>query len=138
MTSPVPAFAPSRDRFAKDVAISRASLAEGTPEKYPGAKAVVLILDAEAVLDENERLREALRQYDTALAVLDASAKRITDDSPDEWIIEYRWSCGPFHKLLGLRSHIPALAAEYERAMRAVEAETAEIDALTAREGGNG
>ena len=50
-------------------------------------------------------------RYDTALAVLDASTEKIGGD----FIEEYRWKTGAYHKILGFRPKIMALAGEFRK-----------------------
>ncbi len=46
--------------FERDVAQGRYAYVPGTPEKYPGTKCVVRVLDAEAVLRRLAELEQAL------------------------------------------------------------------------------
>ncbi len=65
------------DTIRDDVRLARLRLAEGTVERYPNAQVSVRILDAEALLAENQRLRDALEQiasYRSLTRSLDAKA----------------------------------------------------------------
>lgn len=69
---------------------------------------------ADALAEQVRRSDEVAR----ALAVLDAKSER--EEDRDGWIVAYRWPCGPFHRLLGLQTHISALAATHMRAESAL------------------
>jgi hypothetical protein len=71
----------------------------------------------EAARQETATANEEARQYDTALAVLEASARKMGD----EWVEEYRWKTGAYHRILGFRPKILALAAEFNQAKKAAE-----------------
>ncbi len=82
------------DTIRRDVAMARRSLAEGTPEKYPGALASVRILDAEALLAENQRLREALERIVATdnWHAMDGHPKTIAENAGKG--TPYRGDCG--------------------------------------------
>ena len=88
----------------------RDKLERGDEESVSIALSVVDRLLA-GIEDEPEehlrKLRKELADLDVALAVCDHKAEK----QGDEWIRFYLLPCGPWHRMLGLRSNVVALSA---------------------------
>ena len=80
--------------------------------------------------DALESFVRRVEQLEEAFAVLDAKSERETDGSDDEWVVAYRWPCGPFHKALGLSTHIGALSGEFRQAVSRADQLQKERDEL--------
>jgi len=65
---------------------------------------------------ERDEARREMERYDTALAVLEASTDR--EEDGDGWITRYSWPTGPYHRILGFRGKVLALAAVFAAAER--------------------